>query len=247
MAGQISARSPRTSPRCTRTPGSEIHLGLEPEPSCFLETTAETDRIFPRRALDERRGRGAENPRLRCRSRPSEILRRHIGVCFDTCHVALQFEDPLAALRAYRSEGIRISKVQLSAALMTGGDKDLLGGAAAVRRGRLSPPGEGAHRRGRNPLVDRSPAGARRRGRIATASRRRACISTCRFFSKATARSPARCPRSRRIFFASCVAGARRRHVEIETYTFDVLPEDVRPADAVSSISREFTWVEELL
>ena len=53
-----------------------------------------------------------------------EILRKHIGVCFDTCHVALQFEDPLEALRIYRSEGIRISKVQLSAALMTGSGDD---------------------------------------------------------------------------------------------------------------------------
>ena len=52
------------------------------------------------------------------------LFRSHIGVCFDTCHVALQFEDPLASLRAYRSEGIRISKVQLSAALMTGGEKE---------------------------------------------------------------------------------------------------------------------------
>ncbi|MGB2822034.1 MAG: xylose isomerase, partial [Phycisphaerae bacterium] len=32
-------------------------------------------------------------------------------------------------------------------------------------------------------------------------------------------------------------------HLEIETYTFDVLPDDVRPADVTESIRREFEWV----
>jgi len=36
-------------------------------------------------------------------------------------------------------------------------------------------------------------------------------------------------------------------HVEIETYTFDVLPEAIRPPDVVRSISREFEWVGEQL
>ena len=40
-------------------------------------------------------------------------------MCFDTCHVALQYEDLVQSWRAYRQAGIRISKVQLSAALHT--------------------------------------------------------------------------------------------------------------------------------
>ena len=34
------------SPPCARTPAREIHLGLEPEPDCYLETTAETIAFF---------------------------------------------------------------------------------------------------------------------------------------------------------------------------------------------------------
>ena len=33
-------------------------------------------------------------------------------------------------------------------------------------------------------------------------------------------------------------------HVEIETYTFDVLPKEIHPGDVVKSISREFEWVQ---
>ena len=47
-------------------------------------------------------------------------------------------------------------------------------------------------------------------------------------------------------FFRELRQGATS-HVEIETYTFDVLPADIRPTDVVKSISREFAWVEELL
>jgi hypothetical protein len=34
-------------------------------------------------------------------------------------------------------------------------------------------------------------------------------------------------------------------HLEIETYTFDVLPKQVHPGDIVRSISREYMWVME--
>ena len=32
-------------------------------------------------------------------------------------------------------------------------------------------------------------------------------------------------------------------HLEIETYTFDVLPEAIRTDDVVKSIAREYSWV----
>ena len=47
-------------------------------------------------------------------------------------------------------------------------------------------------------------------------------------------------------FFRELRRGATS-HVEIETYTFDVLPAEIRPADAVRSVAREFAWVEEHL
>ncbi len=96
--------------------GRTIHLGLEPEPDCFLETTDETIAYFKDYLLIS----GVEEIGriLGCdRAHAEELLRRHLGICFDTCHVALQYEDLHASLLAYRDAGIRISKVQISAAL----------------------------------------------------------------------------------------------------------------------------------
>ncbi|MBU8553966.1 metabolite traffic protein EboE [Streptomyces sp. Babs14] len=73
--------------------GRSIRVGLEPEPGCVVETTR--DAITPLGAIGHDR----------------------IGVCVDTCHLATSFEDPDEALDALEAAGIRIVKSQLSAAL----------------------------------------------------------------------------------------------------------------------------------
>ncbi|MEV8249281.1 metabolite traffic protein EboE, partial [Streptomyces rochei] len=73
--------------------GRSIRIGLEPEPGCVVETTH--DAIAPLGAIGHDR----------------------IGVCVDTCHLATSFEDPDEALDALEAAGIRIVKSQLSAAL----------------------------------------------------------------------------------------------------------------------------------
>ncbi|MEU0275753.1 metabolite traffic protein EboE [Streptomyces sp. NPDC006307] len=73
--------------------GKSVRIGLEPEPGCTIETTA--DAIGPLT--------GVSSPR--------------IGVCVDTCHLATSFEDPHTALDALVAAGIPIPKAQLSAAL----------------------------------------------------------------------------------------------------------------------------------
>ena len=47
------------------------------------------------------------------------LLRRHVGLCLDTCHFAVEFEDPLTALIRFESACIRVARVQLSAAIRT--------------------------------------------------------------------------------------------------------------------------------
>ncbi|MFH9439123.1 metabolite traffic protein EboE [Streptomyces rochei] len=73
--------------------GRSIRIGLEPEPGCIVETTH--DAIAPLGAIGHDR----------------------IGACVDTCHLATSFEDPDEALDALEAAGIRIVKSQLSAAL----------------------------------------------------------------------------------------------------------------------------------
>ncbi|MEI8037954.1 MAG: metabolite traffic protein EboE [Verrucomicrobiota bacterium] len=82
--------------------GHDFHLGLEPEPLGHFENTAETLAFFTRLHAD---------------SADSEILRRRIGLNYDACHFALEYEDARASLDALTAAGIRISKIHLSSAL----------------------------------------------------------------------------------------------------------------------------------
>ncbi len=88
--------------RLGRETGRDLHLGLEPEPMCELETTAEAVEWFEEMAAD----------------RPGDLrLREHLGVNYDCCHLAIEYEAPDAALGRLRKAGIRISKIHLSNAL----------------------------------------------------------------------------------------------------------------------------------
>jgi sugar phosphate isomerase/epimerase len=87
------------------TTGTDICLGLEPEPWCLLEHSDDVVAFFNEQLLPRV---GAEN---------EDLVRRRIGVCIDTCHCALAFEDPAVVMRRSLAEGIRIAKVQISAAL----------------------------------------------------------------------------------------------------------------------------------
>ncbi|MFE3518763.1 metabolite traffic protein EboE [Streptomyces sp. NPDC059166] len=73
--------------------GKSIRVGLEPEPGCTVETTA--DALAPLTAIGHDR----------------------IGICVDTCHLATSFEDPDTALDALDAARIPVAKTQLSAAL----------------------------------------------------------------------------------------------------------------------------------
>jgi len=85
--------------------GRVIRLALEPEPCCILETTAETVAFF--NGLFERAARaGVEHE-----------ARRHIGVCYDVCHQAVEFEDAATAIATLTTAGVRINKVQISCAI----------------------------------------------------------------------------------------------------------------------------------
>jgi sugar phosphate isomerase/epimerase len=84
--------------RLRQKSGKIIQLALEPEPGCLLETTHEVVSFFDRMAF------------------PAE-LRQGIGICFDCCHQAVEFETPSHSLKLLADAGITIAKVQVSSAL----------------------------------------------------------------------------------------------------------------------------------
>jgi hypothetical protein len=85
--------------------GRLIRLAVEPEPCCLLETTAEAVSFFER--LWERARRTGQ----------LEVAQRHLGLCYDVCHQAVEFEDIRESIRTLANAGLRINKVHITCAL----------------------------------------------------------------------------------------------------------------------------------
>ena len=73
--------------------GRTVTLALEPEPFCFLETTDETVEYFTEHLYS---GESAETL-AKLAAHPdlggAFALRRHVGIVFDICHQAVEYED----------------------------------------------------------------------------------------------------------------------------------------------------------
>lgn len=195
----------------------EIVLTLEPEPGCYLETTEETVRFF----TDHFPGS------------------RHLGVCFDTCHVALQFEDLAESFRRYQAAGIRVPKIQISSALRTHGET-----------APLAPFAEPVYL---HQTIARMPTGERRfwpdlapalesLGATAAEEIRVHFHVPLHFTASGPLSSTA--PSITPEFLSLLPADS---HLEIETYTWDVLPPQLRSGSIEQSIAREFAWLRERL
>lgn len=81
-----------------------VRLAIEPEPCCVLETMDETVAFFARMNFPD-------------------VLKKYIGLCFDCCHQAVEFEDPAQCLAQLCAANIDIVKVQVSSALRATGDE----------------------------------------------------------------------------------------------------------------------------
>jgi len=99
--------------------GVTIALAIEPEPACVLETVDEAVLFFDRHLFDP--ARVAAISREQGAMMTVEDVRRHVGVCLDACHMAVEFEDAAAALATLDRVGVRVRKVQVSSALQLDG------------------------------------------------------------------------------------------------------------------------------
>ena len=230
--------------RIRKEGGPLLHLDIEPEPDCLLENTAETIEFFEgwlfrtgAARLAEWLGIGEDAAR--------DALRDHIRVCFDCCHFAVEFEDPSVALERLQQAGIRIGRVQLSSAVKVAPARDAP--ALAAMAARLRPFAESTYlhqvveRRGQQ--LDRFPdldvALDHAAAVPATGEWRihfHVPLFTDRYGDLGSTQDVVR----------QTIAEAARtrftRHLEIETYTWDVLPAGLK-IDVSESIAREYRWV----
>jgi hypothetical protein len=99
--------------------GTIIHVDIEPEPDGLLENSNEVVDFFQRWLLPY----GA--PLLAAwtgmsRARAQAILLNHLRICLDTCHLAVSYEDFAAVLKLFQANGIQVGKVQITSGLKVG-------------------------------------------------------------------------------------------------------------------------------
>lgn len=208
--------------------GRSIRIGLEPEPGCVVETTH--DALAPLTAIAHDR----------------------IGVCVDTCHLATSFEDPHAALDALTAARVPVVKSQLSAALHADHPADpavreALAAFAEPRflhQTRTTTPSGGLHGTDDldealadgGPLPDTAPWRAHFHVPLHAAPAA-PLTSTLPVLKTALTR---------------LVGGPHplTRHLEVETYTWQALPPELRPrarAQLTDGIAAELTLARDLL
>jgi sugar phosphate isomerase/epimerase len=226
--------------------GASIALALEPEPCCFLETIEETVAFFERH-LHSARAAGRLRALTGLGAEAAErALREHLGVCLDLCHAAVEFEDPARMIDRLRGAGVAVSKLQISAGLR-------LAEVGPATRAALEPYNDEVYlhqvveRRGERleRYVDLPEAFAALAGSDAGQREWRVHFHVPVFMDDLGAFQ------STQAFLAEVLDAQREnpisQHLEVETYTWDVLPEALRRDGVVAAVARELAWVLERL
>ncbi len=245
--------------RLWRQTGRHLVLGLEPEPACTLETTAEAIDFFQRYLLSAAAMRTLHSFGVGY-ARAEDVVRGHLGLCFDACHQAVEFEAMEESLDHIDRAGITIAKLQISSALdieRPGASSELLATLARFAEPRY------LHQ------VGRPPRDASSGSRAAPTASGAAVIATDLETLLARPDSAWLAADRWRVHFhvpihRATVSGLgttqaellrclrhvlahdRTRHLEVETYTWGVLPQEQLDEPALcAGLAAELRWVRE--
>jgi hypothetical protein len=229
-----------------RRTGRRIKLALEPEPFCYLETTEETVRYFEEHVYSSEGKRQLAALAGLPMSEVEGLLRRHLGVVFDIGHQSVAFEDITASLELLVSAGIPIFKLQEAAALWV--PEVTEDTVAALQRF--------------TDTIYLSQTTERRDGNLTRYLNLTDAIEAWRAFPHGARewRTHFHVPvfldeidgfRTTRSNIEAALrmhaATPLSDHLEIETYTWDVLPAHLKTGDITDYVSREITWVRDQL
>jgi len=222
--------------------GKDICIALEPEPDCFLETTGEAIE-FLTATLPKTAATVADEIGL-APDDASEIVARNVGVCLDTAHSAVEFEDPAESLTRFAAAGVRVAKVQLSSALRLTASAEAMDKLEAfvdpvyLHQVKLRRPGGEIESFADLPEAIVAAKSLGDGGQCEL----RVHFHVPLFFTEAGPLSSTS-DLLGKDFWRHLSENSGIRQLEIETYTFDVLPKVLRSSDVVESIRREYEWV----
>ena len=203
--------------------GKALHLGLEPEPCGYFETSTETlyffESLYAHHPNDSR-------------------LYEHLGVNYDTCHLAVEYEEPRTAIGALRDAGLRISKLHLSAALIVQPDDTVKGNLKAFEDDVYL-----------HQVIEKTRLGTLNRYRdLDTALAAGGEAEEWRIHFHVPLHSPDgdwfKTTREHTEGVLDLLQEDPQlcSHLEMETYTWEVLPNQIKNLDVVEQLVGEYEW-----
>jgi 4-hydroxybenzoate polyprenyltransferase len=218
--------------------GRTIRLAIEPEPGCRIETTDDAIGFFNDALLDPSLLGGADLT--------EEGVRATVGICYDGCHMALEYESPADVAHRLKNAGIEIVKVRISAGLR------IRSTDARTAMHTLEPFAESAYP---HQVVLRDEKRLHRFADLPEAFQASADENIepaewrVHFHVPIYLSQIHRDLSTTQNHLVELLRLLRNEPVcpflEVETYAWDVLPDVYRKVDPVSAIARELTWVRE--
>jgi hypothetical protein len=221
-----------------------IHIDIEPEPDCLIETTEELIDFFNEWLIPVGAAHFAHQAKVTLEEAEVHI-RRHIQACYDICHSSVEFEDPAHVFKSLAKAKINIGKIQVSAALkckihqnkqeIACISEDLFEFIDPVYLHQVI-----KHHKN-NQLthemdLNKNVLSSKDKG----LDEIRAHFHVPIFLDKYEHLESTQSDIQR--VFELVQKNKLTRHLEIETYTWEVLPPDLK-MDILSSIKREYQWI----
>ncbi len=220
--------------------GKCIHVDIEPEPGCVLDTAAGVVAFFERYLLG---------------TPDDATVRGYLRVCHDVCHSAVMFEPQRAALTTYREAGLGVGKVQLSSAVRVAFDAlSAAEGAEALAQLHRFCEDRYQHQTalryddGSTAFYADLPDALAAQGASGDNPRGEWRVH----FHVPVYLDAFGVIQTTRAEVAECLSLLRSEcsdravhHYEVETYAWDVLPQDLQRATLADGIAEELAWVRE--
>lgn len=225
--------------RIEKDTGRRIYVCLEPEPGCIIQRSSDAVRFFE----DYLFGQGDE-----------QTLRRHIRVCHDICHASVMFELQEDALRTYAEAGIAVGKMQISSAIIV--PLEQLGPAdrpAALEQLELFAEDRYLHQTsvrwpdGRLEFSEDLPQLlARPRQQMVQSAEWRIHFHVPVYLSEFGLLRASQ-DDIRQALQAAGQWQPQLKHLEVETYAWSVLPDELQKEDLAEGIADEIRWFQTVL
>jgi hypothetical protein len=221
--------------------GKVVTLGLEPEPRCFLETTDETIDYFTKTLFSGETAQRLAKATGLNEADAAIAMRKHMGVVFDIGHQAVGFEHIPTSLQKLVDSDVQIVKLQEAASMYMPGVTQktvdaLQAFAKTIYLSQTCQKKDGKTTWFMN-LEDAfedwyknpGPRDWRTHFHVPVFLNDLGAFGTTRYALEEALAFHKKTPLS--------------AHLEIETYTWDVLPDHLKTGDIVEYVCREMDWV----